>query len=335
MTVEDPVGYEFGEWLINLAEEDLYRGGVPQPVREQVFKVLVVFAKNSQRTLNRRELSDAAGVAMHLDQLIYYTRLALGDRSRNVIQNRSGKGYRLALKATPIFSNELVAAVLRNRNAGVATGSQKVRVSFAAILSIQKKDQYILVAAYRRHQFKPFGGVYQYDDKASKDLEYIGFRPEARKPSINDLRGFIAQPDLAGLIKWFKACTGREGLGCINRELIEELEENGFSAIAKAIRNPKFKLKWQVEEGPETVPNKDYSQFRIFDVYEFVPGDSEGLRITNMLWSALGSTNKIVAVTEEEIIAGRTRAQVNLGTHTAYLIGKTKLWPDPPPPYGL
>jgi DNA-binding winged helix-turn-helix (wHTH) protein/tetratricopeptide (TPR) repeat protein len=93
--------YEFGEFILDVAERRLSRGGEPVPLEPKAHEVLLALVRNAGRLLTKRELLDLVWpesfveegiLAVHVSVL----RKALGQSGRRYIETVSGGGYRFS-----------------------------------------------------------------------------------------------------------------------------------------------------------------------------------------------------------------------------------------------
>lgn len=149
---------------------------------------------------------------------------------------------------------------------------ERVRVSMAALLRIERNDKYLLVRnRHRPRTFSPFGGVFKYDSSTTSLLHDIGFETESadghEKDLARDLRGFLPAKNLSSFLEWFHNGQGRElHDSCLRRELREELLEARIDARFD-IRELTFARVRKIEE-KETIEASKFDQYRYIEVYE-------------------------------------------------------------------
>lgn len=152
--------------------------------------------------------------------------------------------------------------------------SQRIRISCAALLVIQKDHKFILIKLLHRPDcLGPIGGVFKYFEDGDKFLQGIEFEPQRPgnfgKDLNYDLRGFIEGRHLLDFVLWFKRGEGREpGCECIHREMIEELRELSIPIDVPNVSTREIELVRRIYEGPKRVPSGNHLQFRILEVYK-------------------------------------------------------------------
>jgi DNA-binding winged helix-turn-helix (wHTH) protein/tetratricopeptide (TPR) repeat protein len=97
-----PEVYEFGEFILDVAERRLSKGGVPVPLEPKAQEVLTSLVRNAGRLMPKREILDLVWpesfveegiLAVHVSVL----RKALGQGGRHYIETVSGGGYRFGV----------------------------------------------------------------------------------------------------------------------------------------------------------------------------------------------------------------------------------------------
>jgi CBASS immunity effector Cap15-like protein len=147
----------------------------------------------------------------------------------------------------------------------------------------------------------------------------------------NDLRGFLPRKCLGRLLKWFDKHIDRESAGeCLARELREELREINLPN-ASPPSNLQVKLVRRVEEGPEKVPGRAYTQFRIFEVYDVSGYNAEYVTLMNYLKQLSKTSRDLILADSSDIVHGRCEDGRVIGNHVLYLLGKKRTRPEPPP----
>jgi hypothetical protein len=223
---------------------------------------------------------------------------------------------------------------LRFVNCALIHPSQDMRVAFSAILLIRDGGNYLLVRnLHRPESFGPFGGVFKYIDPSR--LDQLEFKPETTasgKDMKDDLRGYLPRKKLSALVAWFKTMKGRELADeCIRRELAEEIAEVGLSSQLKCPDIFPIRLIRSVQESPARVPGQNYTQFRLFEIYE---PDLSKKSIKHFCNRLLGHARRghkdLLLVSAEEIVSGRAASGPLIGHHAGYLFGKKRVRPDTP-----
>jgi DNA-binding winged helix-turn-helix (wHTH) protein/tetratricopeptide (TPR) repeat protein len=96
-----PEVYEFGEFILDVAERRLSKGGVPVPLEPKAHEVLLALVRHAGRLMPKRQLLDLVWpesfveegiLAVHVSVL----RKALGPAGRSYIETVSGGGYRFS-----------------------------------------------------------------------------------------------------------------------------------------------------------------------------------------------------------------------------------------------
>ncbi|WP_337288987.1 hypothetical protein [Candidatus Methylomirabilis sp.] len=213
----------------------------------------------------------------------------------------------------------------------------ELRVSLSALLRISDGGRFLLIRNYHRPElFGPVGGVYKYYDDARVQLDEVSFRPQdvGRGDDMrNDLRGFLPRRYAPQLIKWYEQRTLRESPeACLLRELREELREVKLvSRVSPPAELPLRPVR-TVREGPERVPGQAYTQYRVFEVFDIATNATAAADAFRRLFeiAAVGHDHLLIA-TSDEIVAGRARNGRRIGSHTAYLIRRSRVLPPEPP----
>src|SRR5690242_813297 len=93
--------FEFADFILDVAERRLSKGGVPVPLEPKAHEVLVALVRNAGRLMPKRQLLDLVWpqsfveegiLAVHVSVL----RKALGGDGRRYIETVSGVGYRFS-----------------------------------------------------------------------------------------------------------------------------------------------------------------------------------------------------------------------------------------------
>jgi DNA-binding winged helix-turn-helix (wHTH) protein len=93
--------YQFGEFLIDTKEQQLFRGNKIVPLTPKVFDTLLFFVENSERMLTKNELMERVWAGSfveeaNLTQNVSTLRKALGENphEHRFIATVPGRGYR-------------------------------------------------------------------------------------------------------------------------------------------------------------------------------------------------------------------------------------------------
>lgn len=207
-------------------------------------------------------------------------------------------------------------------------------MAFSALLRISDSDRYLLVRnLHRPESFGPFGGVYKYFEDAQPALDRFDFKPQVFGPGAdmkNDIRGFLPRKNLAKIVQWYAKKTDRESFKeCLCRELREELVEVGLPRI-RCPDGLLFRPVRTVREGPGSVPGEDYTQFRIFEVYDLFPMSTDTQKFVRQLFKAARRHKNVLLASAKEIIRGRASNGSVIGHHAGYLLGGKRVRPDNP-----
>lgn len=216
----------------------------------------------------------------------------------------------------------------------VVNPSEDIRIAFSALLRIADGDKYLLIRnLHRPETFGPFGGVYKYLEDAQPTLDGFDFKPQVFGPGDDmryDIRGFLPRKNLAKLVGWFSKQANRESFKeCLCRELREELAEVGVPRI-QCPDGLQFRPVRTVREGPGPVPGEDYTQFRIFEVYDLHPVSTDTQKFVRKLFRAARRHKNLLLANAKEIIRGRATDGSVIGHHSGYLIGRKRIRPDTP-----
>jgi len=204
--------------------------------------------------------------------------------------------------------------------------NKKIRISMASIIKIEidinNEKKYILIKNLHRPElYAPIGGVYKH--RNANILEKIAWEEDTKHSDMdNDLRGFIDGKYFSSFISWFYTQKDREGSEqCIYREFDEELLEgkNG-KVIRDESRKIQIDLVKNIVEGPNSIIGRDYeAQYRYFKIYK--PNLKDDLTkkfIEKLKKRANDNSNKLILVTKNEIIHGRTKDNKVIAPHTKY-----------------
>ena len=91
--------YQFGEFVLDVAERRLSKGGEPVPLEPKAHEVLLALVRHAGQLLTKRELLDLVWPASFVEEGILAVhvsglRKALGQSGRHYIETVSGGGYR-------------------------------------------------------------------------------------------------------------------------------------------------------------------------------------------------------------------------------------------------
>lgn len=216
--------------------------------------------------------------------------------------------------------------------------SRTVRISYSALLRIRDDDRFVLFHSDSRPgAYGPPGGVFKYFPPAVPLLEELGFQAERSTTrgarTRSDLRGVLPQRSFPRFRRWFASGAYREDAReCLRRELTEEFVEIGFPELGDQVREVALAHVRTVAEGPYPVPDRDYRQARLFEVYDLVVtgGDSARLRASLVTLSTDPGVSTVVSAGAAEIMHGRA-GHALVASHTAYLVGTRRTMADLPP----
>lgn len=206
---------------------------------------------------------------------------------------------------------------------------KKVRISFAALLVLERGGRYLLIRKNirRPEQFGLVGGAYKFYDTAKSDLDEMGFKPEPLfdESMKNDLRGFVEGKNLLNLVKWFNTEKDRETSECIIRILIEEMKAININ-IPNLNTNPiSLRLIKKIQESPFKIEVKGHYQFRILKFYEISDSYNYKKEIIDFLFAQTDFNSNIILVSENEIMNGRTMNKSLISAPTIFLFSNKKL----------
>lgn len=210
-----------------------------------------------------------------------------------------------------------------------------IRVAFSGILRIADGDSYVLIRnLHRTEVFAPIGGVLKYTDGALFHLDRWDFQPDTPPPtedSLRDLRGFVPRKHLTDLLKWFASGQSREtAIDCVRREVIEELEEIGLGEVLELPPTATFRTTRVVEEGPESVPGRPYTQYRVFEVVDLAVSEQRAEGWRNRLLDRANRDGNLLRASRHDIELGRTGNGRLLAHTSCYLLGSARTRPDLP-----
>lgn len=232
--------------------------------------------------------------------------------AENIVTDR--KSFRTALSHSLVFR------------------SRRLRVSMAQVLSLKVDDKYLLVTSVRRpERVTPIGGVIRYFPSEVARLEgAIGFQNELDNNERYDLRGYIHGKDFVHFLRWFASGSGREQ-HALGREIIEEFKEIGIAGITRHMSNPEFIKDRIVHEGPSRVRNRDYWQYRYFEVCSLREEAESTRRLAGFIRSQAKKNPNLVLVSTAEIKRGRLHDGRIIGDSCGYLFSDQALGVPAPP----
>jgi hypothetical protein len=199
--------------------------------------------------------------------------------------------------------------------------SRRLRVSMAQVLSLKVDDKYLLIANVRRpERVTPIGGVVRYFPSEISKLEgEIGFKHELKGQGERyDLRGYVAGKNFGRFLRWYATGVGREQCA-LAREIDEEFNEIGVAAISDHVRRPEFIKERVVYEGPFEVKNREYWQYRFFEVCSLCEECDSSKRLADFIRSQVGKNPSLVLVSTDEMRNGRLQDGRIVGDSCGYL----------------
>jgi hypothetical protein len=211
--------------------------------------------------------------------------------------------------------------------------SRRLRVSMAQILSIKVRDKFVLIANTRRpERVTPIGGAVRYFPSEVPRLEGgIKFRHEFSKgPERYDLRGYLQGRHFVPFLRWYASGAGREQNSMV-REIEEEFIEIGIPEISEYVKHPEFVKERIVHEGPFQEKDRDYWQYRFFEVYSLREESPDSARLADFIRKKAKSTQSLVLASTNEIRSGRLKDKRIVGDSCGYLFSDTA-WGFPAPP---
>jgi len=211
--------------------------------------------------------------------------------------------------------------------------SRRLRVSMAQILAIKVDDRFLLINSVRRpERVTPIGGVVRYFPSAVQILEgEIGFRQELKKGDERyDLRGRLTGKNFARFLQWYVAGAGREQCA-LAREIEEEFNEVGIPEITSHVRRPEFVKERIVHQGPFEVKNRDYWQYRYFEVCCLREECDVSKGLADFIRSKAPGNSAFALVSTDEIRNGRLADGRIVGDSSGYLFGDNTEGIEEPP----
>jgi hypothetical protein len=239
-----------------------------------------------------------------------------------------GTGFSFILSSRKqLFPRFLAATLFRKK---------KLRVSMAALLSIEHNGKYLLIRNYRRQElFSPIGGAYKYSPSANVELEAIGFEPQCavsdlKNDMLFDLRGFVQGDRFSKFIKWFMLGSHRE-IEPLQREIYEELDEVNLSSLLEGVKPLRFRHTKTLSEGLRKVRGESYLQFRHFDILEIIEDKNSLLFLSKLFSASEENPQKLIFATADEIRNGRTAKRELIAGNAVYLLKYFRPAPEPIP----
>jgi hypothetical protein len=211
--------------------------------------------------------------------------------------------------------------------------SRRLRVSMAQLLSLDAGQRFVLISSLRRpERVIPIGGAIRYFPSAIPQLEGdIQFTPEFDQlPERYDMRGFVYGRSFVPLLRWFATGTGRERLA-LAREIEEEMLEIGVTSIKKHLRRPEFELIRVVHEGPKRVPERDYHQYRLFEILKLREECPHSAALADFIRGQAERNPRMALVSTDEIRKGRLLDGRLVGDSAGYLYSESAVGVPPPP----
>lgn len=206
--------------------------------------------------------------------------------------------------------------------------NSKLRISTAAILLLEDKNEFVLIENHHRPEYyAPIGGVHKHTVVRPGLLDKIEWQPDYTRhtPKLgdmdSDLRGIISGKRFPDFLNWFTSREDRECDQCIIRELREELQEGG---VGKILRDKSSEIRLsvfrRVLEGPLSVDDRDYAaQFRYFEVFRPDTNHASTSDFSAEIFKrARKGDNRLLVAKKSEILAGRTDSQLPIAGHTKY-----------------
>jgi hypothetical protein len=210
--------------------------------------------------------------------------------------------------------------------------SRKLRISMAQILSIKVDDRFLLISNLRRpERATPIGGVVRYFPSEIHRLEGdFGFQHEFGEGDERyDLRGFLMGKHFVSFLKWYAAGSGCEQCA-LAREIEEEFEEIGIPEITTFIKRPEFVKERAIHEGPTRVNDRDYWQYRYFEVLSLREESKVSGLLAEFIRSQAGN-HHIALVSTEDVRRGRLQDGRIIGDSAGYLFSDSAHGIEAPP----
>jgi hypothetical protein len=211
--------------------------------------------------------------------------------------------------------------------------SRRLRVSMSQLLSLKIDDRFLLISNVRRpERLAPIGGVVRYFPSEVQTLEgKIGFKHELKKQGERyDLRGYLAGRNFVHFLRWYASGAGREQYA-VAREIEEEFTEIGIPQISDYVKRPEFIRERIVHEGPAKITNRDYWQYRYFEIFKLREECDASSRLADFIRSKARRNPKLALVTTDEIRNGRFKDGRIIGDSSGYLFSDSAVGIAPPP----
>src|ERR1035438_321405 len=208
-----------------------------------------------------------------------------------------------------------------------------LRVSMAQILSIQVDDRCVLISNVRRpERVTPIGGAVRYFPSEVSSLEgKVGFRHELKKGGERyDVRGYLLGKQFVPFLRWYATGIGREQC-TLAREIEEEFVEIGAPQISNYVKRPEFVKERVVHEGPSPVKNREYWQYRYFEVCSLREESDVSKQLADFIRTEAGRNSGLVLVSTDEIRQGRLADGRIIGDSAGYLFSDLAQGIEAPP----
>lgn len=213
----------------------------------------------------------------------------------------------------------------------------RVRVSVAAVLSIEIAGRFVLVEGQHRKDLGPPGGVRKYTPNAIHELRIkLGFRSETARQGNegdmdHDLRGYIRGKHFNEFRHFVlhsdEVETSKDALW---REMVEELHLP-IPRLEELRKDADLVRLRRVEEGFRRVRGAGYLQYRLIDVYT-LSGSRKAIEQFAAELREKAKVGDVVLATAEEISKHRLSDGRLIGSQADYLIQKKSSGYEPPPP---
>lgn len=140
---EDALNYRFGDFEIDIARQELQRGGQLVPVEPQVFDLLVYLVRNHNRVVSKTELIDAVWNGRIVSEAALSSRVstarrAIGDTgaAQSLIRTHHKRGFRFVGTLSRPAVKRHVASEPHPLGAGAAHAGSVYRVSGDASIAV-------------------------------------------------------------------------------------------------------------------------------------------------------------------------------------------------------
>jgi hypothetical protein len=205
--------------------------------------------------------------------------------------------------------------------------SRRFRISVASLLCLTDgTGKHILfrMAPTRSEAFGPPGGVRKYFPTAEADLQRFEWDPEFPLGSGGehdaDLRGRVPGHKVPGLLRWLAETSDIENnTDALRRELGEETADVGVKIAKGDLNGLRLREVRHVLEYQRKAPR---AQIRLISVLAPIEGDASTQALTAAVKAGLGAN--VIAVTTEDMRAGRTRSGEAIASSAEYLFSSFK-----------